>query len=200
MSSRPTCSECLRPATTCLCGAIVQRRSAYQLIILQHPKEARHALSTAPLLARSIIGSQLLVGETFDPCEILGADWQQTSVLLYPGERVIEAEKAQTLALKNLIVLDGTWRKTAKLIHMNPWLTQLPCLALQPATPSRYRIRKSPRADGLSTIEATAQALNALHNSEDFDAILGVFDKMIEHQISAMGEETFKRNYESKWR
>ena len=60
---------------------------------------------------------------------------------------------------------------------------------------SQYKIRKSPRADGLSTIEAAVANLNALHPDRDFNSVLGAFHKMIEFQIEAMGEETFRKNY-----
>ncbi|QQD19938.1 DTW domain-containing protein [Spongiibacter nanhainus] len=195
MPSRPTCSHCQRPLSVCLCETIVQRDSVYRVLILQHPKEARHALSSAPLLRRSIGNSCLLVGEVFDPPEIVGANWRDTSVLLYPGESAMTASAVESKGISQLIVLDGTWRKTAKILHLNPWLGELPRLALQPNSPSRYRIRKAPRPDSLSTIEATAEALNLLHGNTEFTAILGAFERMIDQQIEAMGETTFKRNY-----
>ncbi len=177
---------------------MVQRHSRYRLTLLQHPKEARHALSSAPLLARAIPGSRLIVGEHFEPESLLGHGWQQHSLLLYPGEPAISTSEANAADITQLIILDGTWRKTAKLLHLNPWLNALPRLALNVDQPSRYRIRKSPRADGLSTIEAAAQALNALHGNRDYDAILGAFELMIDQQIRAMGEDTYRRNYSDK--
>lgn len=195
MTPRQICNACDRPLVTCLCDAIIRRHSRYRLTILQHPKEAGHALSSAPLLQRSIVGSRLIIAEVFDPREVIGSQWRDTALLLYPGEPSITAEQAGSAALTELVVLDGTWRKTAKLLHLNPWLGELPRLALQPSAPSRYRIRKAPRADSLATIEAAAEGLNMLHNSRDFSAITGAFERMIEQQIEAMGVETFKRNY-----
>lgn len=195
MTPRPTCNACDRPLSTCLCDAIVRRHSRYQLTVLQHPKEADHALSSAPLVQRSIIGSRLLRGEHFDPDTILGQRWEHECLLLYPGGPTITASQARSSDRQHLIVLDGTWRKTAKILHLNPWLGELPRLALQPNAPSRYRIRKAPRPDSLSTIEATAEALNMLHGNTEFTAILGAFERMIDQQIEAMGKATFKRNY-----
>lgn len=198
MTPRLACSHCQRPLSACLCDAIVKRDSRYRVVILQHPKEAKHALSSAPLVRRSIVNSCLLVGEVFDPGEIMGANWQDTSVLLYPGAPAITASDAESKGISQLIVLDGTWRKTAKILHLNPWLHELPRLALQPTSPSRYRIRKAPRADSLSTIEATAEALNMLHGNSDFTAITGAFERMIDRQIEAMGADTYQRNYSDR--
>jgi DTW domain-containing protein YfiP len=195
MSKRPLCSHCERPIKTCLCAEIVTLPCDFQLIILQDSKEAKHALSSAPLLEKSITGAKRIVGETFDPVELLGENWQATSLLVFPHENSLSQPQAIERAFKYLILLDGTWRKVARMIHLNPWLSQLPCFAIDSLNSSKYLIRKSPRDDGLSTIEAAACVLNELHDGQSFDPILGAFHKMIEFQIQAMGAETFQKNY-----
>jgi DTW domain-containing protein YfiP len=60
-------------------------------------------------------------------------------------------------------VLDGTWRKSLKLLHSHPALGALPRLALAAPPPTHYRaIRKARRPDQVSTLEATCQALAQL--------------------------------------
>lgn len=195
MSKRVLCCECERPLKTCLCADIVQLTCDYQLIILQDPKEAKHALSSAPILAKSIIGSQYIIGEVFDPVELLGPDWKTQSLLVFPNDNSLSPQAARQQKFRNLILLDGTWRKVARMLHANPWLSELACFAIDSNHKSQYIIRKSPREDGLSTIEAAVAALNQLHNETSFDPILGAFNKMIEIQIQAMGLETFEKNY-----
>jgi DTW domain-containing protein YfiP len=73
----------------------------------------------------------------------------------------------QPQALTNLtrlrvIVLDGTWRKSRKMLYLNPSLQKLPRLGLQTTPSSQYRIRKAHRDDQLSTLEATCHALMQL--------------------------------------
>ena len=195
MSKRSLCSHCERPIKTCLCAEIVNRSCDFQLIILQDPKEAKHALSSAPLLEKSITGAKRIVGEIFDPFELLGEDWQVNSLLVFPHENGLSQSQAIERRFKHLILLDGTWRKVARMLHLNPWLSQLACFAIDNLNSSQYLIRKSPRDDGLSTIEAAVCVLNELHNEQSFDPILGAFHKMIEFQIQAMGLETFQNNY-----
>ncbi len=195
MTKRQYCPHCDRPQRTCLCDVMVVRDCAYRLIILQDPKEAKHALSSAPLLAKSIRGSQLLIGETFSPEEILGDNWQRDSVLIFPGDNSISAADIQHRAIKNLILLDGTWRKVARIMHLNPWLSTLANFTIAANNNSQYRIRRSPRADGLSTIEAGVCALNELHAPQDYSNVLLAFNKMIDMQIAAMGPATFDKNY-----
>ena len=195
MSKRTLCPLCERPTKTCLCDDIVKLSSAYQLIILQDPKEARHALSSAPILAKSIVGARLIMGEIFDPFELLGENWQQESLLIFPSDDSLNGAQAAELKVKYVILLDGTWRKVSRLLHLNPWLIQIPSIAIQATNASAYQIRKSPREDGLSTIEAAVQVLNSLEPEKNFNPILNAFHKMINFQIQAMGLETFQQNY-----
>ena len=169
----------------------------YQVIILQDPKEAKHALSSAPILAKSINGARLIIGEIFNPIELLGHDWQEDSLLVFPNEDSLSSETAIQKDFKFLILLDGTWRKVARLMHLNPWLAELPSFAINTNKTSEYKIRKSPRDDGLSTIEAAVFALNELHTDKEFNSMLSAFDKMITLQIEAMGNDVFQANYNS---
>lgn len=196
MSKRKLCSHCERPIKTCLCDVMTCLSCDYELIILQDPKEAKHALSSAPILAKSIQGARLLIGETFDPIELLGSDWQTQSLLVFPHQESLTSEQAIARNFKYLILLDGTWRKVARMMHVNDWLTRLPCISIASSNNSEYQIRKSPREDGLSTIEAAVQTLNKLHPNDDFSNILNAFRKMISYQVDAMGKETFNKNYQ----
>lgn len=195
MSKRKICSSCERPIKTCLCDVITQLSCNYQLIVLQDPKEAKHALSSAPILVKSIKGARLVIGEQFSPLELLDDDWQESSLLVFPSDKSLTSGQAIKQHYKHLILLDGTWRKVARLMHLNPWLTELPCIAINGSNESEYQIRKSPREDGLSTIEAAVHILNGLQPDKDFNPILNAFRKMIQYQVDAMGAATFNKNY-----
>lgn len=174
--------------------------SRYQVVILQDPIEARHALSTSPLLAKSLRGTQLHVGETFEPETVIGTNWQNSAILVYPGDDCVTAEQVCQQPQRNtLLLLDGTWRKTGKLLQLNPWLRKLPRMRLSAGDySSQYRIRRSPKPEGLATIEAAVQCLNALEPDKDFSPMLRAFHAMIDFQIAAMGKETFERHHKRK--
>jgi DTW domain-containing protein YfiP len=195
MIKRAVCVDCERPLKTCLCDVMVTMACPYRIVILQDVKEAKHALSSAPLLEKSIEGAARFVGEHFDPHEIFGSAWREETLLVFPSDGALTAEQAVSINFKNIILLDGTWRKVTRLMHLNPWLSELRCMAIQPDMASQYKIRKSPRVDGLSTIEAAVAALNALSPEQDYSAILPAFYKMIDLQIDAMGPATYQKNY-----
>ena len=96
-----------------------------------------------------------------------------------------------------LVVPDGTWRKARKLLYLNPELEALPRVTLPAGLTSRYRLRKAPMAGALSTIEAIAAALDILEAPNRFDELLRPFEVLIQGQIEAMGEETFRKNHGS---
>lgn len=193
--SRAYCPACERPQRTCLCDALVTLAPPCELVVLQDPTESRHALSSAPLLHRAIEGSRLVVDEVCQPEVLLGAQWRTDTLLIYPGSAALDGPKARARGFRRVLLLDGTWRKVRRLIHCNPWLLELPCLALTPDAGSEYRIRKSPRRDGLSTIEAAVAALNLLYPDQDYSPVLGAFHKMIDLQIAAMGDAVYRENY-----
>lgn len=85
---------------------------------------------------------------------------------------------------RRLVVLDGTWPQARKLLRDNSWVAALPRVCLRPKQPGQYRIRRAPRPEQLSTIEAIVEALRILESdTEGLDALLAAFHTMIDRQI-----------------
>ncbi len=182
--SRTICDGCGRPETVCLCSHLSFFDLPFRLIILQDPDESRHPLSTAPLLQRMARESCLLVGDTFTPDVLLKECPPASVALLYPSDQSPPLEISQARSqIKTVLVLDGTWRKARRLMLRNPWLDALPRLALTPQSPSLY-LRKSPRADGLSTLEAVLTLADEWQPEQNFIAGARVLKRMDELQQS----------------
>lgn len=194
--SRARCERCLRPDNHCLCALIPALDSRTRVLILQHPSEVNHALNTARLAVLGLNNAELVVGEVFDDLTTLLDVPGYQARLLFPGEGA-EMLNAQAGGVEPLLLVipDGTWRKARKLLHLNPQLAALPRVTLDNPPPSRYRLRKVPGAEALSTLEAITHALHTLEPDRSFEALLRPFDALIEGQIAAMGEETFRRNH-----
>ena len=177
---RPTCPQCIRPLRTCLCRWITPVDNEIDVLILQHPLERGQAKGSVPLLQRSLARSQLCTGEQFDPALLEGGG----SVLLYPEAVDHQARTfpVSTERPRRLVVLDGTWRKSRKLLHQNPALQRLPRLALAEPPPSCYTIRKAHQPDQLSTLEATCLALAQLESApERYTPLLSAFGGFVGH-------------------
>lgn len=194
--SRARCERCLRPTDHCLCALIPSLGSQTRVLILQHPSEVNHALNTARLAALGLENAELHVGEVFDDLEKWLTLPGYRACLLFPGEEAVALTTSSAVDAPVLLVVpDGTWRKARKMLHLNPLLAGLPRVVLMNAPPSRYRLRKAPGPDALSTLEAIVHALHTLEPEASFDSLLRPFDALIDGQIAAMGEETFRRNH-----
>jgi DTW domain-containing protein YfiP len=191
---RLICAHCLRPLATCLCHLAVPTPSACELLILQHPLEVHHAKNSARLLHLSVPGSRIVVGEAFDGATLqaLVPDDKYT-VLLYPptafeghvAPTQLDPTRLQEPENLRLVVLDATWRKSRKMLHLSPGLQRLPRLALNEVPTGRYAIRKAHAPGQLSTLEATCAALAQLErNTERWQPLLAAFDAFVAGQMN----------------
>ncbi|GLS82093.1 tRNA-uridine aminocarboxypropyltransferase [Paraferrimonas haliotis] len=198
--SRPCCSRCHYPTFTCVCGALTQVNNAIQVVVLQHPSEVKVAKGTARLLSLALNNMQLFVGEQaqdFEQARRYLADFEGQIMLLYPSDdSVAIAQSSRDGGQRTLLlVIDATWKKAYKIWQSNPWLAQYPQLRLS-GIDGQYRIRKAASANALSTLEATAYALNELDGS-DPKPLLHLFDYFIDRQMAAMPHQV-KQRYPSK--
>jgi DTW domain-containing protein len=185
---RATCAACLRAQSACICHWVRPLSSRAGLLILQHPLEVRNAKNSARLLHLCLAGSRLEVGEAFAPetlAALLGAEGR-TPLLLYPDTPPSPPAPAPPLPEDvTLVVLDATWRKSRKMLHLNPLLQALPRLALHDAAPSAYRIRKAHAAHQLSTLEAAALALGRIEGDPGrYAPLLAAFDGFVQQQAA----------------
>jgi DTW domain-containing protein YfiP len=171
---RATCVHCLRPQVTCLCALARPTAHRTEVLVLQHPQEQRQAKNSVALLRLSLAHCEVVVGERFAPgtLQALLQRPGRDTRLLYPDVPAAPAPSAPgtTGAPLRLVVLDATWRKSLRMLLEHPVLAALPRLSLDAPTPTRYRaIRAARRADQVSTLEATVQAL-AMLEGPPFDA------------------------------
>ena len=173
------------------------------VLVLQHPQERREAFSTAPLLCGTLRNAKLAVGLSWPglaravggPAEPkrwavlhLGAarsgppvERRELSVLDRHGEPIADPS-AILSGLRGIVLLDGTWSQAKTLWWRNPWLLKLHRIVLDPPRPARLgRLRREPRRQALSTIEAAALALRYLGDGpEAADELTTALERMIE--------------------
>lgn len=184
---RPACAACLRPLRTCICGHIVATAHQAEVLILQHPEEVREAKGSARLLHLSLGRSRLEIGERFDEPRLRAWLAGATPILLYPTPPQMAPPPPLVLPEDprsvRLVVLDATWRKSLKMLFLNPLLQGLPRLALEQPPPSRYAIRKARRPGQLSTLEAACHALAQIErDAMRYRPLLAAFDAFVAQQ------------------
>ena len=192
---RPHCAVCLRPATACICQWIRPTANTTEVLILQHPLEVDHAKNSARLLHLSLASSSIAVGEAFDAQQLqVTSAVPKYTVLLYPptAETAFggpppspDPQRLQDLQHLRLVVLDATWRKSRKMLHLSPMLQQLPRLSLDNVPASAYLIRKAHKPGQLSTLEACCAALAQLEaDAPRYQPLLHAFSGFVAQQLA----------------
>lgn len=183
---RMVCSRCERPEKTCLCAYIRPVETRTRVLFVQHPREARTAIGTARLAHLCLPQSELVVGVHVDDdarVRAMISDDARPPLLLYPSASAAPLS-AFAGSDRTLVVIDGTWPQSKKLLRENPKLASLPRAAFTPNAPSDYRIRREPKRDYVSTVESVAHALTVLEgNAERFAPLLDAFRAMVDAQI-----------------
>lgn len=172
------------------------------VLVLQHPREKKEQLATASITVAMLRRSALVVGLSWgNLAHALGraADPRRWAVLhlgsVRPrtfglGRDVVAVDRHgelladQEAALNDLdgfVLLDGSWSEAKALWWRNPWLLKLRRLVLDPPRPSHYnRIRREPRREALSTIEAAGVLLSRIENRPEIASAMGAeLDRLI---------------------
>jgi DTW domain-containing protein len=196
------CPRCRKPAALCICDSVTPLDNKIAVLILQHPQEQDRALGTARLTALALKHAELQVGlswpnlgrilrRTIDPqrwAVVYLGSVNATEVApareLVLVDRKGEPEPRQDQALRaieGIVLLDGTWSQAKALWWRNPWMLKCRRIVLNPKTPSRYgKVRREPRRDALSTIEAAALLLSRLEQKPEIEtALVDTFERML---------------------
>jgi DTW domain-containing protein YfiP len=164
------------------------------VLVLQHPQEKREMLATAAATCAALRRAALVVGLSWpNLARALGrsADAGQWAVLYLGSARpaafslereIIVLDRAGVPAagqdamlcgLEGVVLLDGSWSEAKTLWWRNPWLLRLRRLVLDPQHRSRFgRVRREPRREALSTLEAAALLLKHLDGDPEIEAVL----------------------------
>ncbi len=199
----PDCPRCLKPLPLCICDSVTPIDNRISLLILQHPQEQDRALGTARLTALHFKNAVVRIGLSWPSLsKALGrqvADPSRWAVLYLGSAKVAdletdrdivainrksEIEDNQRAILKDIegvVLLDGTWSQAKALWWRNAWMLKCQRVILGPSRPSRYgQLRREPRRDGLSTIEAAAMLLASLEKRPDIaETLHASFERML---------------------
>ncbi|HSJ39467.1 MAG TPA: tRNA-uridine aminocarboxypropyltransferase, partial [Xanthobacteraceae bacterium] len=196
------CPRCLKPRSLCVCEGIALIDNKVSLLILQHPQEQDRELGTARLTALHFKDALLKIGLSWPSLtKILGrpTDPQRWAILylgsvkakaVLPERDIVVVNKSgnavdrQDSALREIegiILLDGTWSQAKALWWRNTWMLKCQRVILGPKRASRYGVlRKEPRQDGLSTIEAAGLLLAGLEKRPDIaETLNGSFARLL---------------------
>ncbi|NVN86214.1 MAG: DTW domain-containing protein [Rhodopseudomonas sp.] len=221
----PECPHCGKPLPLCICDSIEPIENRIDLLILQHPQEQDRALGTARLAALHFPDAVVRIGLSWpslskalgrqvdDPsrwavlylgsAKVADLDTDRDIVAIGRKGEVLENQRAILKDIQGIVLLDGTWSQAKALWWRNAWMLKCQRVVLGPKAPSRYgKLRKEPRSDGLSTIEAAAMLLGSLEKRPDIEAtLMGAFDRMlaryreVQAEMPELAPKPKKRDY-----
>src|SRR3954462_8691399 len=199
----PDCPRCLKPLPLCICDSIRPIENRISVLILQHPQEQDRALGTARLTALHFKHAVLKIGLSWpslskalgrpvaDPlrwavlylgsAKVAALDSDRDIVAINRKGEIEDNQRAILKDIEGIVLLDGTWSQAKALWWRNPWMLKCQRVILGPRHPSRYgQLRREPRRDGLSTIEAAGLLIGALERRPEIVATLDAsFDRML---------------------
>jgi len=173
----------------CACALLQPLAIHTPFLVLRHARESSKSTS-------SVRWAQLVV----PTCELVDyrsraeaptliaprpGDW-----LLYPGETASSPPPGGVV--QRVVVLDGTWRQTRRMLRALPEVARLPRLAIPPR-PEGIRLRAAPRSEALSTFEAMAGAVRMLESAALGAALLRVHDALVDRVLRARGRRSLER-------
>src|SRR5262245_57321336 len=190
------CARCRRPVRVCYCRALPRIDTSTRVVILQHPRERDMPIGTARMASLCLPRAELHVGVRWvdEPIARALGDPTRTPILLYPGRGARDILRDRPAGPITLVVVDGTWSQARTVVRDNPVLQALPRYAFAAPEPSHYRIRREPRAEYVSTIEALMHVLGALEGEPArFRRLLDPLRAMVDAQLACQARAPRRR-------
>jgi DTW domain-containing protein YfiP len=176
----------------CYCAALPRLETKTKIVILQHTRERDMPIGTARMASLCLPQAKLHVGVQWANSRPLAkalADPAYPPILLYPGPGAKDILREPPVGPVTLVVVDGTWAQAKSVVRDNPLLQALPRYAFGAPEPSQYRIRREPRVEYVSTIEALMYVLGALEGEpERFRALLDPLNAMVDAQLACQAK------------
>lgn len=193
---RSICSHCQLHANICVCDQCQAVANGTPITVIQHPSEVGRSKGTLRILERCLDQLQVVVGESPEQLQQAGlnlADLNENTAVLFPGSDSQPLEEADTSAIKRWLLLDGTWRKAAKILHLTPQIAALPRFHFAHPPTSHYVVRKAPAEHHLSTAEAAAYLLQTLEPGLNVQPIHTAMAALVDKQLAQIPPELRNR-------
>lgn len=181
------CLRCRMLRAECFCDLIPTLTTRTRLVLVLHEAEDRKPSNTGRLALSCLPNSALVMRGGRDQASAVSAEnWTAhgTPVLLFPhpDAQPIEAWRDSPRPV-TLVVPDGTWRQAQRVRRRIPGLDAIPCAVVKRDQPSEYRLRHTPFPRRLATMEAIAEALGVLEGPSVREALLRIFQVMVERSM-----------------
>ncbi len=179
------CKTCRVMEDWCLCALVPRVENRTRVIVLRHFHEEPKTTNTARIAGLALQRFELRDWFPRNPLDVDALlDGKGLSWVLYPGGTSGDPSREKP---DTLVVLDGTWKQSRKMLHHHAPLLRLPRWGVPGPAPAVLRLRASQNPHARSTLEAIADALNVLDGPEVGEPLRALHDTMVERILKARG-------------
>lgn len=190
---RKNCGRCIRPARVCICAALPScpHHISVQILLFQHPAEAKASVKTADLLPLCLDNVSMVVTRRPSSSELLQKVIDAgNAFVLWPGKGAVNVSDVKA-PVKSIIVFDGTWTSAKRMMDKSPSLQGIPKIRLDGGQ-GIFHVRPPPSAikGAVSTAEAVAMVLDGLGEKEEvLNSILKAVQRVSDLQLLCKKEK-----------
>jgi DTW domain-containing protein len=188
---RPVESE--RGGDTCVCAELPIVRVQTPIAIVQHVREQHKPTNTARLFARIVEGTEILPygmrEPPFDPSPLVRPDVEWRVLFPREGTPVVDPSEPPPPGKRfGYVVVDGTWHQCSRMSKRAEMVRDMPCVALPPAPPSIWAVRKQHLENGMCTFEAALHLLEVVESREALAPVRDAFAMVVAKLLFMKGK------------
>jgi DTW domain-containing protein YfiP len=183
------CPRCWIRTEFCICPHLPTVVTRTRVVVVRHERESWKSTGTARVAGLALPNLEFVDFDD-DPA---GVNERLPSLeggaMLFPSE--VPAPWPSELPV--LVVIDGTWRQTRRMVTKLPRLHGLPRLQFDTPPARVLRLRDTSFDEGRSTLEAIAEALGRLEGPAVSEPLLSLHTDYVERVLKARGVFEQKR-------
>lgn len=196
--TKEPCPRCGLHPKLCVCYLIPNLEFKTKVVLIIHSKELKRTTNTGLLAIESLKNSEVYIrgqGSESDPRSPLDLSHLLTenyeTLFLFPSESAVELNSDLINKCSKpiqLIIPDGNWRQASKVYNRHPELKSVPKVKLSSVNLAPTHLRAEHFAEGLSTLEAVAQALAIIEGSEAVRPLHRLYSAKLEATLIGRGK------------
>jgi DTW domain-containing protein len=178
--TKDPCPGCSLNKALCVCEWIPRLELRTRVALIVHAKELKRTTNTGRLAIQSLVNSSMHIRgegrEALDLSGLLSPNYR--SVVVFPSEDAVDLAAdfvAQSPVPIQLIVPDGNWRQASKVPSRHEELKDLPRVKISAVNEGHFHLRAESSPEGMSTLEAIAQALKIIEGEAAFAPLMALY-------------------------
>jgi DTW domain-containing protein len=183
---------CSASRTLCLCDVVPRIELSTRICLVIHHSELGRSSNTGLLAIRALVNSEMRIRgegrETLDLRDLLSDQYR--TLVFYPSHDAVELDRELVTRERipiQLIVPDGTWRQTKKLLSRHQELKDVERVKISTPNNSTFQLRTQTRPEGMATLQAIASGLRIIEGDFVAAQLMKLYHTKIERTLMGRG-------------